>query len=99
MTLLGDAAHPMYPIGSNGALQAIIDGRIMALKLATKEDPVAALEAYEMDRRPPTNRIVFTNRGNGPDQIMQLVEERAPGGFDDLDAVLRPNKFRRIAQK
>ncbi len=52
-----------------------------------------------MDRRPPTNRIVFTNRGNGPDQIMQFAEERAPGGFDDLDAVLRPNKFRRIAQK
>jgi 5-methylphenazine-1-carboxylate 1-monooxygenase len=99
VTLLGDAAHPMYPIGSNGASQAIIDGRILALKLATIDDPVAALEAYEAERRPPTNRIVLANRGNGPDQVMQLAEERAPGGFDDLDAVIHPDELREIAQQ
>ena len=99
VTLFGDAAHPMYPIGSNGASQAIIDGRILALKLATIDDPVAALEAYEAERRPPTNRIVLANRGNDPDQVMQLAEERAPGGFDDLDAVIHPDEFREIAQQ
>lgn len=99
VTLLGDAAHPMYPIGSNGASQAIIDGRILALKLATIDDPVAALDAYEAERRPPTNRIVLANRGNGPDQVMQLAEERAPGGFDDLDAVIRPDELREITQQ
>ena len=77
VTLLGDAAHPMYPIGSNGASQAIIDGRVLALHLATLDDPEAALRAYEVDRRPPTSRIVLANRGNGPDQVMQLAEERA----------------------
>ncbi|MEC7649673.1 MAG: flavin-dependent oxidoreductase, partial [Pseudomonadota bacterium] len=86
VTLLGDAAHPMYPIGSNGASQAIIDGRMIALHLATHDDPEAALQAYEAERRPPTNKIVLANRGNGPDQVMQLAEERAPDGFDDLHA-------------
>jgi len=99
VTLLGDAAHPMYPIGSNGASQAIIDGRILALKLATIDDPVAALEAYEAERRPPTNRIVLANRGDDPDQVMQLAEECAPGGFDDLDTVIHPDEFREIAQQ
>lgn len=99
VTLLGDAAHPMYPIGSNGASQAIIDGRILALKLATVDNPVAALNAYEVERRPPTNRIVLANRGNGPDQVMQLAEERAPNGFDDLDAVIRPDELREIARQ
>ena len=99
VTLLGDAAHPMYPIRSNGASQAIIDGRILALKLAIIDDPVAALEAYEVERRPLTNRIVLANRGNGPDQVMQLAEERAPGGFDDLYAVIHPDEHRDIAQQ
>jgi len=99
VTLLGDAAHPMYPIGFNGASQAIIDGRILALKLATVDDPVAALDAYEAERRPPTNRIVLANRGNGPDQVMQLAEERAPDGFDDLNAVIRPDELREIARQ
>ena len=69
----------MYPIGSNGASQAIIGGRVIALHLATHDDPEAALQAYEAERRPPTNKIVLANRGNGPDQVMQLAEERAAG--------------------
>ena len=99
VTLLGDAAHPMYPIGSNGASQAIIDGRMIALHLATHDDPEAALQAYEAERRPPTNKIVLANRGNGPDQVMQLAEECAPDGLDDLHAVIRPDELAAIAEQ
>ena len=77
LTLLGDAAHSMYPIGANGASQAIIDRRVILFQLATDDDPEAALKAYKAKRRPPTNKIVLANRGYRPDQVMQLAEERA----------------------
>jgi 2-polyprenyl-6-methoxyphenol hydroxylase-like FAD-dependent oxidoreductase len=80
-TLLGDAAHPMYPIGSNGASQAILDARILAFHLATAGDAEAGLAAYEAERRPATAAIVQANRGAGPDQVLDLAEQRAPGGF------------------
>jgi 2-polyprenyl-6-methoxyphenol hydroxylase-like FAD-dependent oxidoreductase len=88
MTLLGDAAHAMYPIGSNGASQAIIDARTLAYELATAGDIDEALARYEAARRPATNTIVLLNRRNGPEQVMQLAHERAPAGFDDVHEVL-----------
>lgn len=88
MTLLGDAAHPMYPIGSNGASQAILDARVLTRELLTKGLTAAALQAYEAERLPATARIVTANRGNGPEQVMQMVEERAPNGFEKIDDVL-----------
>ena len=88
VTLLGDAAHPMYPIGSNGASQAIIDARVLANRLATAADPTAALAAYDEERRPATARIVLANRANGPERVMQAVEERAPRGFERLEDVI-----------
>lgn len=87
-TLLGDAAHPMYPIGSNGATQGIIDARAFAYHLATAPSPDEALARYEAERRPATERIVLMNRANGPDQVLELAEQRAPGRNDDLDAAL-----------
>jgi 5-methylphenazine-1-carboxylate 1-monooxygenase len=87
-TLLGDAAHPMYPIGSNGASQAILDGRVLAGCLRADDDMVVALEHYESTRLPPTASIVEANRGLGPEVPMQLVHERAPDGFDDIDSVI-----------
>jgi 5-methylphenazine-1-carboxylate 1-monooxygenase len=87
-TLMGDAAHPMYPIGSNGATQGIIDARALAYHLAGASDVDAALAAYEADRREATARIVLTNRAHGPDQVLELAEQRAPGADDDLDALL-----------
>src|SRR6185437_16241410 len=83
-TLLGDAAHPMYPIGSNGATQAIIDARVLALHLAVAPTVNEALTRYEAARRPATARIVETNRANGPDQVLELARERAPKQDDDL---------------
>ncbi|WP_421932773.1 flavin-dependent oxidoreductase [Phenylobacterium sp.] len=87
-TLLGDAAHPMYPIGSNGASQAILDARTLAYELATRDEVDGALAAYEGARRPATSRIVLSNRGNGPEQVMQMAEERAPKGFSHVHDVI-----------
>jgi 2-polyprenyl-6-methoxyphenol hydroxylase-like FAD-dependent oxidoreductase len=92
-TLLGDAAHPMYPIGSNGASQAILDARVLTGCLRDIDDPVAALERYDAERRPATAAIVLANRGFGPELPMQLVEERAPDGFDSIDDVITPDEI------
>ena len=81
-TLLGDAAHPMYPIGSNGASQAILDARVLAGCVRRHGDDLdAALQRYEEVRRPATAAIVQANRGFGPELPMKLVEERAPDGL------------------
>ncbi len=87
-TLLGDAAHAMYPIGSNGASQGILDARVLARDIKAHGTTPAALAAYEAERRPATTRIVLANRGNGPEQVMQLVEQRAPTGFTNIEDVL-----------
>ena len=88
ITLLGDAAHPMYPIGSNGASQAILDGEAITRELAVGDDPEAALRRYEERRLPPTARIVESNRLKGIDVMLDIVEQRAPQGFTDLESVL-----------
>lgn len=87
VTLLGDAAHPMYPVGSNGASQAILDGRALADFLASQDAP-AALAAYDAQRRPATAQVVAMNRKGGPEGVIDEVERRAPDGFGDLDAVI-----------
>jgi 2-polyprenyl-6-methoxyphenol hydroxylase-like FAD-dependent oxidoreductase len=97
VTLLGDAAHPMYPIGSNGASQAILDARVLTREIAAKGETQAALEAYEAERRPATTQLVLLNRGNGPEQVMQLVEERAPNGYNTVTEVLSQQELEGIA--
>ena len=76
ITLLGDAAHPMVPRGSNGAGQAILDARVLTAALSEHADPVAALAAYEKQRLEATTRVVLTNRTNPPDAILREVFER-----------------------
>ena len=88
VTLLGDAAHPMYPVGSNGASQAILDARSLADALKSQPHPRAALWHYEADRLPTTARIVAQNRKGGPEGVIDAVEKLAPAGFDDIDSVL-----------
>lgn len=88
VTLLGDAAHPMYPVGSNGASQAILDARCLADHLVRAEHPMQALAAYERDRLPPTAEIVRSNRKGGPEGVIDAVEALAPDGFTDIEAVL-----------
>jgi 2-polyprenyl-6-methoxyphenol hydroxylase-like FAD-dependent oxidoreductase len=96
VTLLGDAAHPMYPIGSNGASQAIIDGEAITQELSVGDDPKKALERYEECRLPPMARIVESNRRKGIDVMLDIVEKRAPQGFKKLDDVLPPAELDRI---
>ena len=99
VTLLGDAAHPMYPIGSNGASQAILDAADLAETLQAVTDPVAALKEYEAHRLPPTSRIVLANRQQGPEIVMQMVEERAPNGFEQLEDVISQQELQDVADR
>ena len=97
VTLLGDAAHPMYPIGSNGASQAILDARVLTREILAHGLTNAALCAYEAERRPATSDLVMLNRRNGPEQVMQLVEERAPDGYKVVTDVLSREELEEIA--
>lgn len=97
VTLLGDAAHPMYPIGSNGSAQAILDARHLVDCLAGSTDVAYALREYEAERLPRTAGIVLHNRLNGPEQVMQLAEERAPAGFAEIGQVIAHSELEAIA--
>ena len=100
MTLLGDAAHPMYPIGSNGASQAILDARVLTGCLKHyRTDLERGLERYDQLRRPATSQIVLSNRKQGPEAAMELVETRAPDGFARLEDVVAPAELEAIADK
>jgi 5-methylphenazine-1-carboxylate 1-monooxygenase len=89
VTLLGDAAHPMVPRGSNGAGQAILDARALTSALLGHDDPVAALAAYEKQRLEATTRIVLTNRSNPPDAILREVFQRTHDRpFDTIEDVI-----------
>src|ERR1700720_1471915 len=88
VTLLGDAAHPMYPVGSNGAAQAILDARSLADWLRKADHPMQALHEYELDRLPKTAEIVRLNRKGGPERVIDEVEKLAPAGFESGEGVL-----------
>ncbi|MFF8955001.1 FAD-dependent monooxygenase [Streptomyces sp. NPDC014894] len=75
VTLLGDAAHPMYPMGMNGGSQSVVDARVLAWCLARESDPTAALRRYDGLRRPAVNAIVLANRGLGPEEIIARAAE------------------------
>lgn len=98
LTLLGDAAHPMVPRGSNGAGQAIIDARVLAGALKQQGVGAAALESYDRERVQATTNVVLTNRTNPPDAILREVYERARGRrFDDLDAIVSQAELQAIS--
>ena len=88
VTLMGDAAHPTYPVGSNGASQAIVDARVMGASLAREGVGGPALQAYEAQIRPRTAAVTLANRVSGPDAILQQVEDRCGGSFDSIDDVI-----------
>lgn len=97
MTLLGDAAHPMYPIGSNGASQAIRDASALADAFDRHADVVEAFAAYEAARREATSRIVLSNRKMGPEIVMQMAEDRAPQGFAHVEDVISRQELEAVA--
>ncbi|WP_329625254.1 FAD-dependent monooxygenase [Streptomyces sp. NBC_01255] len=78
VTLLGDAAHPMFPMGMNGGSQSVVDTRVLAWCLARENDPVTALRRYDRVRRPAVNAVVLANRNLGPEEIIARTE--AHGG-------------------
>lgn len=88
VTLLGDAAHPMRPIGSQAGTQAVVDGRVLAKALAETSSVEGGLAAYEAERLPVMNAVVLRNREYGPEIVMQMAEERAPDGFDQIESII-----------
>ena len=76
----------MYPVGSNGASQAVLDARCLTIALKTRA-PEPAFKNYESERRQATSEIVFSNRSGGPERVIDLVASRAPGGFDKVAEV------------
>ncbi|ORT55446.1 flavin-dependent oxidoreductase [Streptomyces sp. CB03238] len=99
-TLVGDAAHAMYPIGSNGATQSIVDARALAHAMFLHPgDPAGALAAYEAERRPAMTELQRANRRLGPEVVINLAHERAPGGFTHIDDVIPAHERREIAAR
>lgn len=96
VTLLGDAAHPMYPIGANGASQAIIDGRVLADCLATNPGP-GGLLAYEEIRRPVTTSVVQMNRQGGPEQVLDIADARVSGPEDRIEELITAEELEAVA--
>ncbi len=94
VTMVGDAAHPMLPVGAQAGSQAIVDGRVLAAALLRYADPVEALRQYERERMDAMNGMILRNRRLGPETVMQLAEERAPDGFSDIAAVLSAEELK-----
>jgi 2-polyprenyl-6-methoxyphenol hydroxylase-like FAD-dependent oxidoreductase len=99
VTLAGDAAHPMYPRGSNGAAQSVIDARVLADCVAAHAEPREALRAYEAARREATGKVVRTNREHPPDFINIKVEElTGDKPFDNLDDFITQDELRALSE-
>jgi hypothetical protein len=88
VALIGDAAHPMYPTGSNGASQAIIDARIIGRMMIRHGVTPAALAAYDDQLCRPIGQVAMRNRGAGPFGLLDMVEERCGGAFESIDDVI-----------
>ena len=100
VTLAGDAAHPMYPRGSNGAAQSTIDARVLADALQENPDPRAALKTFEAARREATAKVVRTNREHPPDFINIKVEELVGDRpFDNLDEFITQDELRALSEQ
>jgi len=94
VALMGDAAHAMYPTGSNGASQAIVDARVLGAKMIEHGVTEAALAAYDEELCGPVSQLVLRNRGAGPFGLLNMVDERCGGHFDDIEDVI-PSQERR----
>ncbi len=90
VALLGDAAHAMYPTGSNGASQAIVDARVLGAAMVEHGVTPAALAAYDDKLCGPISKLILRNRGAGPFGLLKLVDERCGGTFDNIDDVIPP---------
>lgn len=96
VTLAGDAAHPVYPIGSNGGSQAIVDARVLAHALASTGAAEPGIRAYEAARVAATAKIVLATRDMPVERVLDMVHERAPDGFDRIEDVLSAAELARL---
>lgn len=96
VTLLGDAAHPMYPMGANGASQATVDARVLADCLAEQPGPEGLL-AYEAIRRPVTTKVVLTNRMSGPERVLDIAAARIKGPEDRVEDLITAAELEEVA--
>ncbi|MUZ75399.1 NAD(P)-binding protein [Agrobacterium vitis] len=96
VTLLGDAAHPMYPMGANGASQAIVDGRVLADCLAERAGPEGLL-AYEAIRRPVTTNVVLNNRKSGPERVLDIAAARVKSADDRIEDLISAAELEEVA--
>lgn len=92
VVLIGDAAHVMYPTGSNGASQAIVDARVLGAAMVERGVNEDAIRAFDQKLCKPISELVLRNRGAGPFGLLNLVDERCGGEFDDIDAVIPPGE-------
>jgi 2-polyprenyl-6-methoxyphenol hydroxylase-like FAD-dependent oxidoreductase len=92
VALLGDAAHAMYPTGSNGASQAVVDARVLGAAMLEHGVTPAALAAYDAGLCGPISQLVLRNRGAGPFGLLNIVDERCGGTFDNIDEVIPPEE-------
>lgn len=99
VSLMGDAAHPAYPVGSNGAGSAIIDARKLGRSFIDNGVTPEALQAYESEMRPITTKVILTNRVAGPDQILDVVQERCAGRFERIEDVISSEELAAQAQR
>jgi 2-polyprenyl-6-methoxyphenol hydroxylase-like FAD-dependent oxidoreductase len=90
VALMGDAAHAMYPIGSNGASQAIVDARVLGAAFVEHGVGREALHSYESARLDDMSALVLRNRGTGPFSVLGAVDERCAATFDDIDNDIVP---------
>ncbi len=96
VTLLGDAAHPMYPIGANGASQAILDARALADALSIDPGP-GGLQAYEAERLPFTSKVVLSNRAGGPEKVLDIADARVTGPDDRIEDLITREELEEVA--
>ncbi|MGE7472570.1 flavin-dependent oxidoreductase [Bosea sp. NPDC003192] len=96
VSLLGDAAHPMYPIGANGASQAILDAKVLAERLAEQPGP-EGLIAYEAIRRPITTNVVLNNRKAGPERVLDIAAARVKGPEDRIEDLISAAELEEVA--
>ncbi len=98
ITLLGDAAHPMLPTGSQAGSQAVVDARVLARELLKQPSAEAALKSYEAERLKPMAEVTLKNRELGPELAMQIAETRAPQGFERIEDVIPREELARITE-
>lgn len=99
VTLLGDAAHPMYPIGANGTSQAILDAVALEQALADASSIETGLAAYEDQRREKTSAVVLSNRENGPEQVLDIADARLTGPDDRVEDLITAEEVEAAASR